>query len=46
MALLAITLFLLWWRLPGSKTPAVLLLVLGIVHLVGGGFLSVTNGAS
>lgn len=41
MALLAITLFLLWWRLPGSKISAVLLLVLGVVHLVGGGFISV-----
>lgn len=41
MALLEIALFLLWWRLPNSKIPAILLLVLGIVHLVGGGFLSV-----
>lgn len=41
MALLSIGLFLLWWRLPGSEIPAVLLLLLGIVHLVGGGFLSV-----
>ena len=41
MALLAIGLFLLWWRLPGSKIPTVLLLGLGIAHLVGGGVLSV-----
>ena len=41
MALLAIGLFLLWWRLPNSKIPAVLLLVLGMVHLLGGGVISV-----
>lgn len=41
MALLAIGLFLLWWRLPNRKIPVVLLLVPGIVHLIGGGVISV-----
>lgn len=41
MALLAIGLFLLWWKVPGSRIPAFLLLVLGLIHLVGGGLLSV-----
>jgi hypothetical protein len=41
MALLAIGLFLLWWRAPGSSIPAVLLLVLGILHLLGGSILTV-----
>jgi len=41
IALLAIGLFLLLWKLPNSEIPAFLLLVLGMVHLGGGGFLSV-----
>jgi len=41
MALLAMGLFLLWWRVPHSKIPAILLLMLGMVHLVGGGIISV-----
>lgn len=34
-------LFLLWWKAPGSRMPAVLLLVLGMLHLLGGGIISV-----
>jgi prepilin signal peptidase PulO-like enzyme (type II secretory pathway) len=41
MALLAIILFLIWWWVPSRRIPAVLLLVLGMVHLVGGGIISV-----
>lgn len=41
MAVLGVALFLLWWRLPGSKVPAVLLLFLGMLHLVGGAVISV-----
>lgn len=41
MAVLGVALFLLWWRLPGSKVPAVLLLGLGVLHLVGGAVISV-----
>ena len=40
-ALMAAGLFLLWWKAPGSRMPAVLLLVLGMLHLLGGGIISV-----
>jgi len=33
---LALGLFLFWWRIPGSRTPTILLLALGTIHLVGG----------
>jgi hypothetical protein len=41
LLLLALSLFLLWWNAPGSRIPSVLLLVLGVVHLVGGAVISV-----
>jgi hypothetical protein len=37
LLLLAVILFILWWKAPGSRIPTILLLVLGTVHLVGGG---------
>jgi hypothetical protein len=40
-ALVAIALFLIWWFLPSRRTPGILLLTLGLVHLIGGAILSV-----
>lgn len=41
LALIAIALFLAWWLLPTSRAPTFLLLGLGLIHLIGGGILSV-----
>lgn len=41
MALVNGTLFLVWWWLPSRRAGATLLMVVGMVHLVGGGIISV-----
>jgi multidrug efflux pump subunit AcrB len=40
-ALAALILFVTWWILPRRKVPALLLLVLAVVHLIGGAIISV-----
>lgn len=40
-ALVAGLLFVVWWWLPARTLPAVLLLLWGLLHLVGGGTISV-----
>jgi hypothetical protein len=40
-ALISLALFTVWWRAPARQAAGLLLLIWGLLHLVGGGIISV-----